>query len=233
MNEAPVSAAAPTTAQKLERALIAGDLAQLSETERLSYDKLVCEAVGLNPVTKPFQYVRLGGRLVLYATRECAEQLRALNGVSLCITDRQCVDDVYVVTARAENTAGRADEATGAVSLAGLNGEARANAMMKAETKAKRRVTLSICGMGLLDESEARDVGDLQPVNVTPPRSITNDEVLQLTEWLDAAGRSAEKLCGFFGVRCLEELSPEQYGQARQMLASYVATADPGKGDRE
>lgn len=29
-----------------------------------------------------------------------------------------------------------------------------ANALMKAETKAKRRVTLSICGLGLLDESE-------------------------------------------------------------------------------
>ena len=32
-----------------------------------------------------------------------------------------------------------------------LNGEDLANAMMKCETKAKRRVTLSICGPGMLD----------------------------------------------------------------------------------
>ena len=34
-------------------------------------------------------------------------------------------------------------------------GESRANAIMKATTKAKRRVTLSICGLGgMPDESE-------------------------------------------------------------------------------
>jgi hypothetical protein len=43
---------------------------------------------------------------------------------------------------------------TSAVPIAGLRGEARANAMMKAETKAKRRATLAICGLGMLDESE-------------------------------------------------------------------------------
>jgi hypothetical protein len=33
-----------------------------------------------------------------------------------------------------------------------------ANALMKAETKAKRRVTLSICGLGMLDESEVESI---------------------------------------------------------------------------
>ena len=42
----------------------------------------------------------------------------------------------------------------GAVSTAGLKGEALANSMMKATTKSKRRVTLSICGLGMLDETE-------------------------------------------------------------------------------
>ena len=38
-----------------------------------------------------------------------------------------------------------------------LKGEVRANAILKAVTKAKRRATLSICGLGWLDESEVAD----------------------------------------------------------------------------
>ena len=37
---------------------------------------------------------------------------------------------------------------------------ALANAIMKAETKAKRRVTLSICGLGMLDETELETIKD-------------------------------------------------------------------------
>jgi hypothetical protein len=65
-----------------------------------------------------------------------------------------------VVTANAQDAKGRVDESTGAVPVEGVKGESLANAMMKAETKAKRRVTLSICGLGLLDESEVGSVVD-------------------------------------------------------------------------
>jgi hypothetical protein len=61
---------------------------------------------------------------------------------------------VLVVTARATMPDGRVDESIGALPIDKLQGEARANALMKCETKAKRRVTLSICGLGMLDESE-------------------------------------------------------------------------------
>jgi hypothetical protein len=40
------------------------------------------------------------------------------------------------------------------VNIEGLKGEALANALMKAETKAKRRATLSAVGLGMMDESE-------------------------------------------------------------------------------
>jgi hypothetical protein len=53
---------------------------------------------------------------------------------------------------------GRTDESTGAVPIKGVHGEALANAFLKAETKAKRRVTLSICGLGLLDETELETI---------------------------------------------------------------------------
>jgi hypothetical protein len=110
--------------------------------------------VGLNPLTKPFDYLVLNSKLVLYANRGCAEQLRQIHNVNLTIKAREAVEGCFLVTCAASLPGGRTDESVGAVSLEGLKGEARANAMMKAETKSKRRVTLSICGLSLLDESE-------------------------------------------------------------------------------
>jgi hypothetical protein len=82
------------------------------------------------------------------------------------ITARDVVEDCYVVTARAAFPDGRHDESIGAVPIAGLKGESRAHAMMKAETKAKRRVTLSLVGLSTLDESEVESIPGAQPVPV-------------------------------------------------------------------
>src|SRR5690606_23351175 len=137
---------------------------------------------GLNPMTKPFEYIRLNNRLTLYAKRDATDQLRKIHGVSVEITGREMYgDSIYVVTARARDSQGRTDEAIGAVSIAGLKGDALANALMKAETKAKRRVTLSICGLGWLDETEVSTVPDAEAVDVdletgeikTPMKNVT------------------------------------------------------------
>jgi hypothetical protein len=138
-----------------ERALVVGDLAALPPDQRLAYYQAVCASLGLNPLTRPFAYIELNRKLVLYALRDCAEQLRRKHHVSTVIVARERHDDLYVVTARATLPDGRCDESIGAVPLQGLRGEGLANALMKAETKAKRRVTLSICGLGMLDETEA------------------------------------------------------------------------------
>src|ERR1700678_3118769 len=137
-----------------ETALLCGDLSKLSEAQRAELVMKVCDSIGLNPLTRPFQYIELNRKLVLYATKDCTEQLRKLHNVSLTIASRENIGDAYVVTARASMPGGRCDESTGAVATKGLAGDNLANAMMKTETKAKRRVTLSICGLGLLDESE-------------------------------------------------------------------------------
>ena len=138
----------------VEQVVIQGDLAKLSPADRLAYYRAVCASVGLNPLTRPFEYIILNGKLVLYARRDATDQLRKLHAVTVQIMAREAVEDLYVVTARATDRSGRSDESIGAVALTGLKGEAKANALMKAETKAKRRVTLSICGLGLLDETE-------------------------------------------------------------------------------
>ncbi len=142
----------------IEGALIKNDLSQLNPDQRLSYYKTVCESLGLNPLTQPFAYITLNGKLTLYAKRDATDQLRKVHKVSINITARETIGDVYVVTARARDGSGREDESTGAVAISGVKGEALANAYLKAETKAKRRVTLSLCGLGLLDESEVDSV---------------------------------------------------------------------------
>lgn len=157
---APASAAAAIDASLIERVLIHGDLRQLTPAQKVSYYNSVCQSVGLNPLTQPFAYLVLNNREVLYAKREATEQLRFIHSVSIDPKNfsREVIEGVYVVTASASLPAGRTDVSTGAVSIEGLKGESRANAMMKAETKAKRRVTLSICGLGMLDETEVESI---------------------------------------------------------------------------
>jgi hypothetical protein len=154
---------APIEQGAIEQVLAYGDLTKLTSTQRTAYYSRVCESLGLNPLTRPFEFINLSGKLVFYARRDCADQLRNIHHVTVAITSRERVDDVYVVTARATLPNGRSDESTGAVTVGNLKGDALANALMKAETKAKRRVTLSICGLSVLDESELETVISTTP----------------------------------------------------------------------
>jgi hypothetical protein len=165
----------------MERVVLEGDLSRLSPEERVSYYRSVCESLGLNPLTQPFQYLRLNGRLVLYATRAAADQLRKIHGISIEVVDQRLEEDgLYIVHVRARDAEGRTDEEMGVVSLVktvedkrnpgefrtvALKGEELANAIMKAVTKAKRRVTLSIAGLGWLDETEVDSIPGAQPVS--------------------------------------------------------------------
>lgn len=150
----------------MEAVIMAGDLAKLSPSQRIAYYGSVCQSLGLNPLTKPFDYINLNGKLTLYASKGCTDQLRARDGISINIVGRDVIEGVYVVTAKAATASGRVDESTGAVPIESLKGEAKANAFMKAETKAKRRVTLSLCGLGILDETELDSVPNARRVTV-------------------------------------------------------------------
>ncbi len=151
-------------AEAIERVLITGDLGKLTPEQRVSYYSSVCKSVGLNHLTNPFAYIKLNGKLVLYALKGCTDQLRKVNSISIEIVDRSQIGDIYTVTARA-TCKGRTDEDEGSVSTKGLYGEALANQHMKALTKAKRRVTLSLVGLGMLDSTETETI----PGAVTTP----------------------------------------------------------------
>ena len=151
----------------MEKVIAEGDLSKLTASERVMYYTKTCESMSLNPLTRPFEYIKLNGRLVMYARKDCTDQLRNNNRISIVSLESKVVEGVYIVTARARKPDGHEDVSTGAVTITGLKGDALANAFLKAETKAKRRVTLSLCGLGFTDESEVESIPNAVPITAT------------------------------------------------------------------
>lgn len=149
-----------------------GDISKMSQVQKVEYYNTFCRALTLNPITQPFEIINLNGKLRMYATKGCTDQLRRVNGISITDIETKQVGDTYIVIAKGQDRTGRIDSATGALNIKGLSGDALANAIMKCETKAKRRLTLSLSGLGILDETEL----DTIPTGST---TKTNDQAKQ------------------------------------------------------
>lgn len=182
-------------AQTLSNIIIKGDISSLSPAEKINYYKAFCAYVGLNPITQPFAILKTRAKEgnewvdkeVLYAKKEATEQLRTKHGISVIDLHGELVGGVvYRVIAKGQNAQGRIDTASGAVSVKGLTGDNLANAIMKCETKAKRRLTLSLSGLGMLDEAEMETIPDAQllPAPVKPTQ-LTSDTQIQPDEPID------------------------------------------------
>lgn len=167
-------------AQILSNIIIRGDISSLTPAQKIDYYNAFCRYVGLNAITQPFAILKMkDNKEVLYAKKEATEQLRSLKGISITQLTGDLVGGViYKVTAVGQNAQGRTDAATGAVSVKGLQGEALANAIMKAESKAKRRLTLSLSGLGMMDESEIETVPGAVVVDTQRPAQEYGDESL-------------------------------------------------------
>ena len=143
----------------IEKCLLEGDLSKLTEDQRSNYYQQVCETTGLNPLTQPFQYIVLNGKLKMYALKGATDQLRRIYDISCEVKTTEKIEDLLVITVKATNNkTGRVDEDMGFAKISGLKGDMLGNAMLKATTKAKRRVTLSMCGLGMLDEDEVASI---------------------------------------------------------------------------
>ncbi|MFO0561435.1 MAG: hypothetical protein U0269_25680 [Polyangiales bacterium] len=147
-----------TTARVVESMVLRGDISALSPEERAKFYLQMCEALGLTAATQPFAILRLNGKEILYPTRGATDQLAAIHRLNREIVDGPRVIDVagtkmiYAVC-RATHPNGRVETAVATVPVNDpLNG------LMKAETKAKRRATLSILGLGMLDETEIETI---------------------------------------------------------------------------
>lgn len=170
----------------VESLIIKGDLSGLNQEQKIVYYRQICERLGLDPVSQPFKLLSLQGKQVLYLDRSGAQQLNKLHGISHEVRSREMIIDagVYQVTARASDPKGRFTDSIGAVNIGGLKGDAYANAIMKAETKAKRRATMDLLGLGMLDETEVETIKDAVAV---PVPTVTVGQIEYLHQLLETS----------------------------------------------
>ena len=91
---------------------------------------------------------------------------------------------------------------------------------MKAETKAKRRVTLSICGLGMLDETEVETVP--QPLSVTAVQRIKLPEgALQIVSVKVEQWGGEIEAVDANGVVTVHRTSNRQCAELAEQLAQY------------
>lgn len=142
----------------ISKLVLKGDCSALTPEQKIEYMKYRCDQLGIDLAEGPFEFIRMNGKEVMYAKKSCTDALCRVRSITRTVTGKEKVGDVYIVTVKATDSTGRSDESTGAVPIGNLKGEALANAIMKAETKAKRRAVISLCGLGMLDETELETI---------------------------------------------------------------------------
>lgn len=175
----------------MEKLFLKGDLSVLSPEEKMSYYNEYCNRLGLDPFTQPFKLLKLNGKETLYCDRSGTQQLSKLHGVSHEIKSREVINDCYVVTAKA-SVDGRSTDSIGAVNILNVSGDALCNAMMKAETKAKRRATLDLLGLGVLDESEIHSIPNATTSTIELKESGKDQAIQRLKDSKDIKELAAQ-----------------------------------------
>lgn len=220
----------------VEAALMKNDYSKLSADQKVIVYKRVCESVGLNYMTHPFGFYRQkDGTEKMYAQRTCADQLRAIHGVSLVEMKEEFRDDVFSVIVTMKTKDGRQDIDRGDVFVGGLKGLDLANARMRAMTKAKRRCTLSLCGLGWLDESEVQDSPGLRtvPLQIDQPKAddLSAEDIkerlkIAFANYAHKTGKKgaelAKEIQEKFGVNNFTFLTNEQSATILSWLESQV-----------
>ena len=147
------------------------DSRSLSGEDRAAYVAAICAALKLNPLTRPVRFLALQGGETLYLTRGATDQLAArhgLNRATLEGPDFRTLENVKVAYCKVRVTlpSGRFEEATATLKIT-----SPADDLMRVETKAKRRGTLSILGVGVLSEEEAESIPASEHAKPAPPKT--------------------------------------------------------------
>lgn len=139
-----------------------GDLSTLPEPEQDKILVKMCAHYGLDPVLRPFCIIPAQNKKIWYATKAATDMVAARDGLTRKFKERRIDKELMICEIIMEITDGtRIEEGTAVVSLGEfardpksgqitermMAGEALANAIMRCETKAKRRATLAWFGM--------------------------------------------------------------------------------------
>lgn len=222
----------------LEALVVGGDMSKLTSAQRLQVYKARCDAAGLDMRVQPFEFITLQGKLTLYARKAATDQLAAIHRAKCRILSRETADDIHSVIVEVALGDGRSTEEIGCVNVKGLSGDNLANARMKAMTKAKRRAILSLCGLGMVDETEIESIPTARAwseptrtleavVAATPPTSPQEVSEAQTPQ-------NTYKGITIALTRPWEEFCGEKIGGANPVLAEqtweWLLTTDDAAG---
>jgi hypothetical protein len=229
-----------------------GDLGKLTPEQVTQVYIARCDALGLDVRATPFELINFKGKTQLYPKKEAAEQLRRINGISIEVKEETITPDgILRIRVKGTDAKGRIDEEVAALFVKNLQGEDLANAIMKAHTKAKRRLTLSMCGLGAaadIDEDDPRilrrqglnlETGEL--VEITEPeQDYEAAERVEALRRYHAAGAEVgydhDALRSFArghypGMESLSELNAEDLNVMADTIADAVRNNDAGRRD--
>ncbi|WP_243526670.1 hypothetical protein [Bacillus pseudomycoides] len=115
----------------------------------------------------------------MYARKNCSDQLRKIHGIDAEIVHRGQIETTVYVEVRVTDKSGRKDTAMGAVPISTEDGRKispvqLAHALMTCETKAKRRATLSLCGLAMMDETEVDTLPGVERFDIQSNTEVQN-----------------------------------------------------------
>lgn len=163
-----VSEDAPSPLEQLlsEVQASGNDTTRLPTQDKAALLRGLSKALGLNPLSGGVMLLRLNGKETLYVTKVGTDQIAArekLSRETIVGPEVRAIEGKKVVfcQVRARHPDGRSEMSTATLPLADP-----VNDLMKCETKAKRRATLSVCGLGLLAEDEIETIQGAQKVDI-------------------------------------------------------------------
>jgi hypothetical protein len=204
-----------------------GDLRILEPAERVRYYRHLCAKLDLDPTFAPIQFVELDGKLRPYITRAGAEMLRAKHGISTAILRSEIQGNVFIVLVRATASDGRTEESVAVADLRDKRGNDLGNACLFAETKAKRRATLSLLGLGyFLDETEVLSIQGAKLSAFDPETGSVREERKEVKEERGHEGYVSSSTASL--LRTLGEVFSQELGMTDKAVNGLVLALATG-----
>lgn len=147
----------------------------LSPDQQAEYKTFLCAKMGVSPLLQPIDLIPTKNGLRPYLNKGAAELIRDERKISITDIEVSEKNGMFVAICKVRAMNGRVDCDMGACQ----KGNEPENSLMKAVTKAKRRATLSMCGLGaIIEEAHPTEYNGETPEETPSPNvtAILEDE---------------------------------------------------------
>jgi hypothetical protein len=141
-----------------------GSVSHFDKSQKQALLSKLCITLGLNEELQPFRiYQNIRGEEYIYATKECCAQLRHREHINIMeVGEPIFSNNTISVRVKGNNKHGRESWEIGSVGTTeSMTSAEIAHGVMTAVTKAKRRLTLCLSGLGVLADVELEDMAQV------------------------------------------------------------------------